>query len=136
MLDQEYITQAEYDTAMADDVYSRIQVTNEEVEETSINTYFVDALIDDVLEDLVAAGYNETQAYTLLYTGGLKIYSTQDPSIQSICDEVFSNEENYPENVKWYLHYELTIQKKNGDLEEVYQLLLGYLEKRKQGRPD
>ncbi len=117
MLDQEYITQAEYDTAMADDVYSRIQVTNEEVEETSINTYFVDALIDDVLEDLVAAGYNETQAYTLLYTGGLKIYSTQDPSIQSICDEVFSNEENYPENVKWYLHYELTIQKKNGDLE-------------------
>lgn len=117
MLDQEYITQAEYDSAMADDVYSRIQVTNEEVEETSINTYFVDALIDDVLEDLVAAGYNETQAYTLLYTGGLKIYSTQDPAIQSICDEVFSNEENYPENVKWYLHYELTIQKKNGDLE-------------------
>ena len=66
MLDQEYITQAEYDIAMADDVYSRIQTTNEEVEETSINTYFVDALTDDVLDDLVAAGYNETQAYTLL----------------------------------------------------------------------
>ncbi len=117
MLEQEYITQAEYDSAMADDVYSRIQVTTKEVEETSINTYFVDALIDDVLEDLIAAGYNETQAYTLLYTGGLKIYSTQDPAIQAICDEVFSNEENYPENVKWYLNYELTIQKKNGDME-------------------
>ncbi len=117
MLEQEYITQAEYDSAMADDVYSRIQTTNEEVEETSINTYFVDALTDDVLEDLIAAGYNETQAYTLLYTGGLKIYSTQDPSIQAICDEVFSNEENYPANVKWYLNYELTIQKKNGDME-------------------
>lgn len=117
MLDQEYITQAEYDGAMADDVYSRIQTTNEKVEETSINTYFVDALTDDVLEDLIAAGYNETQAYTLLYTGGLKIYSTQDPSIQAICDEVFSNEENYPANVKWYLNYELTIQKKNGDME-------------------
>lgn len=117
MLEQEYITQAEYDTAMEDDVYSRIQVTNEEVEETSINTYFVDALTDDVLEDLVAAGYNETQAYTLLYTGGLKIFSTQDPSIQAICDEVFNNEENYPANVKWYLNYELTIQKKNGDME-------------------
>ena len=65
MLEQEYITQAEYDTAMEDDVYSRIQTTNEEVEESSINTYFVDALTDDVLEDLVAAGYNETQAYTL-----------------------------------------------------------------------
>lgn len=117
MLEQEYITQAEYDAAMADDVYSRIQITNEEVEETSINTYFVDALTDDVLEDLVAAGYNETQAYTLLYTGGLKIFSTQDPSIQAICDEVFNNEENYPANVKWYLNYELTIQKKSGDME-------------------
>ncbi|MGN0329654.1 MAG: transglycosylase domain-containing protein [Kineothrix sp.] len=117
MLEQEYITQAEYDAAIADDVYARIQTTNEEVETTSINTYFVDALTEDVLEDLVAAGYNETQAYTLLYTGGLKIYSTQDPKIQAICDEVFHNEENYPANVKWYLNYELTIEKKNGEME-------------------
>ena len=117
MLDQEYITQAEYDEAIEDNVYARIQTTNEEVEDSSINTYFVDALTDDVMEDLVAAGYNETQAYTLLYTGGLKIYSTQDPDIQAICDEVFSSEESYPENVKWYLNYELTIQKKNGEKE-------------------
>jgi penicillin-binding protein 1A len=77
----------------------------------------VDALIDDVTEDLIAAGYNETQAYTLLYSGGLKIYSTQDPKIQSICDEVFSNEENFPSNTKWYLNYELTVEKSNGDHE-------------------
>lgn len=117
MLEQEYITQPEYDEALADDVYARIQTTNEEVKDTSINTYFVDALTDDVLEDLIAAGYNETQAYTLLYTGGLKIYSTQDPEIQAICDEVFNNEENYPANVKWLLSYELTIKKQNGDME-------------------
>ena len=91
MLEQEYITQAEYDSAMADDVYSRIQIVNEEVEETLVNTYFVDALTDDVMHDLLAAGYNETQAFTLLYSGGLQIYSTQDPNIQAICDEVFSN---------------------------------------------
>lgn len=127
MLDQEYITQAEYDEAMADNVYARIQTTNEEVEDTSINTYFVDALTDDVLEDLIAAGYNETQAYTLLYTGGLKIYSTQDPEIQAICDEVFNNEENYPANAKWLLSYELTIQKKNGDMENhSTEMLKGY----------
>lgn len=117
MLEQEYITQKEYDDALADDVYARIQTTNEEVGETSINTYFVDALTDDVLNDLVAAGYNETQAYTLLYTGGLKIYSTQDPDIQAICDEIFNNEESYPANVKWQLTYELTIQKANGEME-------------------
>lgn len=117
MLEQEYITQAEYDEAMADDVYSRIQIVNEEVEDSLVNTYFVDALTDDVMEDLLAAGYNETQAFTLLYSGGLQIYSTQDPNIQAICDEVFSNEENYPANTRWYLNYALTIKKANGDYE-------------------
>ncbi len=115
MLEQGYISQEEYDEAMADDVYSRIQVVDSENGESTVNTYFVDALTDDVLEDLIAAGYNETQAYTLLYSGGLKIYSTQDPAIQAICDEVFADESNFPENTKWYLNYELTVVNENGD---------------------
>ena len=117
MLEQGYITQTEYDTAIADDVYSRIQVVNEDAEDTLVNSYFVDALTDDVMNDLLAAGYNETQAFTLLYSGGLKIYSTQDPHIQSICDEVFTNEENYPADTRWYLNYALTVKKNNGDYE-------------------
>ena len=117
MLEQGYISQSEYDVAMADDVYSRIQVVNEDVDESLVNSYFVDALTEDVLADLLAAGYTENQAYTLLYSGGLKIYSTQDPEIQSICDEVFSNEENYPANCRWYLQYVLTVKKANGDFE-------------------
>ena len=115
MLEQGYITKEEYDEAMADDVYSRIQIIDSETGESTVNTYFVDALTDDVLEDLIAAGYNETQAYTLLYSGGLKIYSTQDPAIQAICDEVFADESNFPENTKWYLNYDLTVVNENGD---------------------
>lgn len=118
MLEQGYITQTEYDEAMADDVYSRIQIVNAEVEENSVNTYFVDALTDDIMEDLMATGnYTETQAYTLLYSGGLKIYATQDPHVQEICDEAFSNEENYPEGTRWQLGYELTTQDSNGNFE-------------------
>lgn len=118
MLEQGYITQSEYDEAVADDVYSRIQVVNSEIEDDTVNSYFVDALTDDILEDLVATGnYTETQAYTLLYTGGLKIYATQDPDVQAICDEVFSNEENYPEGTRWQLSYELTVQKADGSYE-------------------
>lgn len=117
MLEQEFITQEEYDEAMADDVYSRIQIADSENADSTVNTYFVDALTDDVLEDLIAAGYNETQAYTLLYSGGLKIYSTQDPKIQRICDEAFADESNFPANTKWYLNYELTVEKSNGDRE-------------------
>ena len=40
-----------------------------------------------------------------------------DSNIQAIVDEVFTNEENFPEKVKWQLDYALTIQKANGDLE-------------------
>lgn len=117
MLEQGYISQTEYDEAMADDVYSRIQSTNEKVADDTINSYFDDAVTDAVYEDLLAAGYNDNQAYTLLYSGGLSIYSTQDPNIQAICDEVYSNEENYPSNSKWQLTYALSIQKANGETE-------------------
>lgn len=111
MKDQGYITESEYETALADDVYSRIKTVNESIDKDSVNSYFVDALIDQVIDDLIEEkGYNETQAYNLVYSGGLQIYSTQDPSIQSICDEVYQNEDNYPSNVKWYLNYELTVQ--------------------------
>ncbi len=117
MLEQGYISQTEFDEAITDDVYTRIQSTNEKVTDTTINSYFDDAVTDAVYEDLLAAGYNDTQAYTLLYSGGLSIFSTQDPNIQDICDEVYSNEENYPDNSKWQLTYALSIMKANGDTE-------------------
>lgn len=118
MLELGYITQDEYDDAVADDVYSRIRTVNEEVENDSVYTYFVDALTDDILNDLVnVAGYNETQAYNLLYSGGLSIYATQDSQIQKICDNVFSDEENFPADTKWYLNYDLTVEKPDGELE-------------------
>ncbi len=113
-----YITQAEYDEAVADDVYSRIAAVNEESDANSVYTYFVDEVTEQVLADLIEIkGFNETQAYKLLYSGGLSIYTTQDPDIQAICDEIYGDEENYPENAKWYLNYVLTIEKANGEKE-------------------
>ncbi len=118
MLEQGYITQDEFDEAMADDVYSRIATVNEETKSNSVYTYFVDEVTEQVLADLMEIkGYDERQAYNLLYSGGLSIYTTQDPKIQAICDEIFENEENYPANTKWYLNYVLTVKKANGEKE-------------------
>ena len=117
MLEDNYITQSEYEEALEDDVYSRIQIIDAQVDAKSTNSYFVDALIDEVMHDLLAAGYSESAAFYLLYSGGLKIQTTLDPHIQKICDEVFLNEENYPSNTKWLLNYELSIEKENGDRE-------------------
>ncbi len=116
MLELGFITEQEYDTAMADDVYSRIQVVNQNTGDDTINSYFVDALTEDLLEDLVASGYTDTQAYTMLYSGGLKINATQDPDIQGICDDVFMNEENYPDGTRWRLDYALTVSDSAGEL--------------------
>ena len=117
MLEQGYISQDEYEVAMADDVYSRIQSYNDTVDDAAVNSYFDDAVTEAVYEDLLAAGYSDTQAYTLLYSGGLSIYSTQDPDIQRICNEVTSDEETYPEGTRYLLSYSLTIEKSNGDTE-------------------
>ena len=110
MKEQGYITQIEYDTALADTdaLYDRIQTANAAVEETSSDSYYADAVKEVVIDDLVAAGYTETQAYIMVYSGGLSIYAAQDPEIQRICDEVCSNEENYPEGVRWLLSYRLS----------------------------
>ncbi len=116
MLEQGYISQAEYDEAMADDVYSRIQEVNVAIIEDSVSTYFVDALTEEVYHDLIEeAGYSATQASSLLYSGGLRIESTLDSHIQDIADRVFADPANYPETVKWYLSYDLTVKDADGE---------------------
>ena len=114
MLDQGYITEAEYKEALEDDVYSRIQVLNTELSTTS-TSYFVDALTDEIVNDLQEKlGYNESEAYSLLYSGGLSIYSTQDSKIQSIVEEEVNNTENYNSIQKVSFSYRLTVNKADG----------------------
>ncbi len=118
MLAQGYIDQAAYDEAMADDVYSRIQNVNNEVGEDSPYTYFVDALSDQVIEDLKSRlGYSESQAYNALYSGGLSIYTTQNLAMQQICDEEMNNPENYPWLTEVGIAYALTVTRADGTVE-------------------
>ncbi len=97
MYEQGYITQDEWDMALADNVYDRIQDVNTAViESSSPYSYFVDELITQVLEDLeTKLGYSESQAQKLLYSGGLKIITTQDPDIQAAVDETVNDPSYY-----------------------------------------
>ena len=118
MLEQGYLDQEQLKAAKEDDVYSRIQEVNikKQVEDNRINSYFVDALQTQILKDLQEdAGKTEEEAYALLYSGGLKIYSTLDPEIQEICDEQCSEDSgNYPEDVKYILSYKLSVINEDG----------------------
>ena len=68
--DRGYIDQTQYDDAIADPVYERIQATNAQYEyNSSVSSYFIDAVADQVIEDLVnEMGYTETQAYNAVYS--------------------------------------------------------------------
>ena len=110
MWEQGYINDKEYKDALADDVYSRIKTVNEVAGKETVYSYYDDAVIKEVLEDLQEyKGYTYQQAYNALYYGGLTIESAQDPTIQKIMDEEMSNEENYPEKVRIGLEYALTV---------------------------
>ena len=118
MIDQNYITQEQYDQVINDDVYTRIQeaqVLNSETENT-VYSYFEDELIDQVINDLMnIKGYTRTQAQNLVYSGGLSIYTTQDARIQNILDEEYSDPSNYPDNVQYALDYALTVKNPEGE---------------------
>lgn len=137
MLDNGLCTQAEYDEAMADDPYSRIQMVAQEKTENSYYSYFTDAVIDAVINDLVERkGYTQAQATSMVYTGGLSIYTTQDRQIQTICDEVYTDESIFPafgtgdkEGSLYELNYALSVQKTDGTVIH-YQLadLISYFD--------
>ena len=116
MKEQGYITSDEYDKAMADKVYARIKTVNKETTSSQTTTsYFTDALIDQVISDMKnELGYTETQAYNALYRGGLTIYTTQDASIQKVCDKVINNPSYYPSNSTYQLNYQLTVTDSKG----------------------
>ncbi len=120
MLDQGYITQAEYDEAIEDDVYSRIHSTNAtfESEPENVLSYFDDALTDQVIEDLQdILGYTEAQAYNTVYSGGITIYSTQDPEEQAICDASVNDESLYDVSTKISFSYALSIEHEDGEIQ-------------------
>ena len=116
MLDQEYITKEQYDQCLADNVYERIQSVEQQKEtEDKTYSYFIDELTEQVIQDLQdKRGYTEQQAYNALWSGGLRIYTTQDPTIQQICDEEYSNPDNYPAGSQVQLDYALTVKHPDG----------------------
>ena len=127
MLKQGYITQKQYDEAMADDIYDRISEHNSGFE-TSMNSYFVDSVIDDVFNDLVnVKGYSESDAYKAIYQGGLTIKSTQNLDIQKICDEEVANASNYEVGTKYSFILSFQVKKADGSMKTyTNQTMLSY----------
>ncbi len=120
MLKQNLISESEYKTAMADDVYNRIKLTNTKKSSKGTDSYFVDALIKNLVKKLrEEKKYTTDEAYQLIYGGGLQIYSTQDTKIQSLCTDIINDPDYYPKDSHVSLTYRLTITRED-ETEENY----------------
>lgn len=114
MLEQELITKAEYDEAINDDVYSRIMNNNTSQGTKSPYSYYTDTLIDQIMDDLMTEkGYTYTQAYNLVYRGGLSIYSCEDHELQKYSEQII----NDPNIWHGYLQYSFTYRVQYKDAE-------------------
>lgn len=94
MYDQGYITKEAYEEAIVTD----IEIVADETAKggNTVNSYFVDALIDEVVDRLVDEyGMDESYAAKNFYNGGYKIYCTVNPEIQSILEDEYSKTDKY-----------------------------------------
>ena len=90
MLEQKYITQEEYDAAVAEELnfdHGKDVKTN-----SAIYSWYEDAVIEQVINDLMEAyGWAEEVATSVVFNGGLEIYTCMDPDVQAAVDEVYGN---------------------------------------------
>ena len=94
MLELDLISVEEYKLAYTAEV--SLDDSKEEHLEAEINNYFVDALIEEVIDDFVERyGCTEQIASTMLYNGGYQIYSTIKPEIQESMEKVYTNTRKY-----------------------------------------
>ncbi len=94
MLDAGFITEKEYNQA----VNSPLQINQKMKKkyEPSVNDYFLDTVIDQVVRDLAKKfSCSEDEASKKLYSGGYKIYSTMSTKVQNIMEDTYSNVSKY-----------------------------------------
>jgi penicillin-binding protein 1A len=96
MLDQGLITKAEYQQAVREPLVFRRGSSSESTVLQS-NSWFTDAVIEDVINSLMEEkNISYSVASRLVFTAGYKIYTTIDPEIQAMVDEIYTNREELP----------------------------------------
>ena len=94
MLELGMITESEHQENYDKDI--TLDQSKEENLESDINNYFVDALIEQVIDDFAEKfDCSEQMASTMLYNGGYQIYSTVNPEIQETMEDVYTNTKKY-----------------------------------------
>ncbi len=99
MYSQGMITFEEYNSAIAENININTQIEN--LNKSGVYSWYTETLIDEVATDLAKKNkINYEAAKKLILKGGLNIFSTIDPNLQSKLEDVYQNYSKYilPEN--------------------------------------
>lgn len=98
MYEQGYLNENEYQTALHEPLQLDLRHDNGEVGE-GINSWYVDMVIEDVINDLVTEyGITRSMASNLVYSGGLRIDMAMDTEIQALVEEYYRTAVQVPSN--------------------------------------
>lgn len=116
MEEQGYITAEEHAAALLENPYDNIQEVHKEYEDKSTHSYFVDTVLEQVIDDLQSKlGYNATKATNEVYGGGLTIKTTMDSNMQAIADKYINDESLYPSSLyELKVDYSISVLKADG----------------------
>ena len=94
MWEQGKLTQAEYQDAINTPL-TLVEETQDTVNASGISSYFTDAVYTTLKKQLVEElGYTEQEAHNEIYDGGLRIYATVDPYMQSELETLMLNRDD------------------------------------------
>ncbi|WP_455501285.1 transglycosylase domain-containing protein [Gemmiger sp.] len=96
MYTQGYITEDEFNSAKAETVtLTESSAVTENATRSSSNSWFTDALYTQLLNQLQEdLNYTADEAKELIFSGGLRIYSTVDPTVQAAVEKTMYNEDD------------------------------------------
>ena len=96
MYTQGYITEDEFNSAKAETItLAEKSSTTENAPRSSSNSWFTDALYNQLLTQLQEdLNYTKDEAQELIFSGGLRIYSTVDPTVQAGIEKTMYNEDD------------------------------------------
>ncbi len=105
MLDEGYITKKEFDEAVNcklvfsndPNFVSQIEESNEVEATEEIQSYYVDHIINQLIEDFQTEyDLSYIQAWKKVYYGGLRIYSAENTEVQDLLERVYEDREGFP----------------------------------------
>lgn len=111
------ISKEEYETS----INAPLGILPKNNADEDVNSWFIESVCDELCEDLMnKCGYSYSAARILISNGGLSVYTTLDPRVQTILEKYFEDESNFPNQVDCGLQFSMVVaDSENGALRGV-----------------